>query len=408
MKTVLAFDGLGSRIAALGLAQIINWGVLYYTLALIGPLVIAETGWSEAFVYSGFAVATILTGLYGPFAGRSVDRLGGLPVMLVGTSISAIGVLILGFSSNATTYLIAWAIMGIGMSACLYDSSFAALAQMAGPMTRRAISGLTLVAGFSSTVTWPLTSLLLAVTDWRGVCFADAAAMIGVATPLIGFALRSTQRQTTDPASNVLADRETRTRPAPALVSRDRAIPAMILFALIFTAQGFVVNAMSIHVLSLFTALGMGGAAAMLAGTLIGPAQVAARLIELIFGKNLSAIRLGLITMGLFPIALLVPLICPPSIATALCFGIVYGASAGLSTIARGVMPYELFGAEGYGRRLGLLSSPTLLAKAFAPAGIAAVMGAFGPEGAFWACVATGAFAFIATIGLAATVKSSR
>ena len=407
MKTILTFDGLGSRIAALGFAQIINWGVLYYTLALIGPLVMAETGWSEAFVYSGFAVATILTGLCGPFAGRAVDRLGGLPVMMVGTAISAVGVLILGLAYSATTYLIAWAMMGIGMSACLYDSSFAALAQMAGPMTRRAISGLTLVAGFSSTITWPLTSLLLTITGWRGVCFADAAAMIGVAVPLIWVALRSTRRNHIGSAFRATGTEENSARSKPGSVPHDRVIQAMILFALIFTAQGFVVNAMSIHVLSIFTALGMGGTAALLAGTLIGPAQVAARLIELIFGKNLSAMRLGLITMGLFPIGLLVPLICPPSIATALCFGIVYGASAGLSTIARGVMPYELFGAEGYGRRLGLLSSPTLLAKAFAPAAIAAVMGAFGPEGAVWTCVAAGAFAFMLTIGLAVTVRSS-
>jgi hypothetical protein len=177
---------------------------------------------------------------------------------------------------------------------------------------------------------------------------------------------------------------------------------------LIFAAQGFVVNAMAIHVLSLFETLGMSAGAAMLAGALIGPSQVAARLIELIFGRTLSAMGLGLITMGLFPVALAVPLVLPPTFVTAFIFGLIYGASAGLSTIARGVMPYELFGAEGYGRRLGLLSAPSLIAKAFAPAAIAIVIDAKGPVIALLCCVAIAMLALSATIALDRTVRASR
>ena len=132
MKPIYSFHGLGPRITALGIAQIINWGVLYYTLALIGPKIIAETGWSEGFVYSGFAMATLLMGACGPLSGRLVDRHGGLPVMLGGTLVSALGLIILGSSHNAYVYSLAWAVMGLGMSACLYDSSFASLTQQIG------------------------------------------------------------------------------------------------------------------------------------------------------------------------------------------------------------------------------------------------------------------------------------
>ena len=165
---------------------------------------------------------------------------------------------------------------------------------------------------------------------------------------------------------------------------------------------------MSIHVLSLFETLGMSAGAAMLAGALIGPSQVAARLIELMFGRALSVMGLGLITMGLFPVALTIPLILPPTLVTAFIFGLVYGASAGLSTIARGVMPYELFGAEGYGRRLGFLSAPALLAKAFAPATIAIVIDAKGPVVALICCVAIAILALSATYALDRTVRASR
>ena len=164
---------------------------------------------------------------------------------------------------------------------------------------------------------------------------------------------------------------------------------------------------MSIHVLSLFETLGMSAGAAMLAGTLIGPSQVAARFIELLFGRNLSVMALGLVTMALFPIALTIPLILPPTIATACIYGLVYGASAGLSTIARGVMPYELFGADGYGRRLGLLAAPALLAKAFAPATLALIAEAQGPVVALSTCIAIALIALLATIALDRTVRST-
>lgn len=410
MKPIYSFHGLGPRITALGIAQIINWGVLYYTLALIGPKIIAETGWSEGFVYSGFAMATLLMGACGPLSGRLVDRHGGLPVMLGGTLVSALGLIILGSSHNAYVYSLAWAVMGLGMSACLYDSSFASLTQLAGSSTRRAISGLTLVAGFSSTFTWPITSALLTWTDWRGVTFIDALAMICISGPMIAYALRKPYPLNTALTGEDKSDEDDLSLPLTgvAQVPKENHLKAMILFAMIFAAQGFVLNAMSIHVLSLFENLGMSAGAAMLAGTLIGPSQVAARLIELLFGRSLSVMNLGLITMGLFPLALAVPLLLPPSLMTAFIFGVVYGASAGLSTIVRGVMPYELFGAEGYGRRLGLLSAPALLAKAFAPAAVAIIIDAHGPELAVLSCITIASMALIATAALDRTVRGAR
>ncbi|MEI6573886.1 MAG: MFS transporter [Alphaproteobacteria bacterium] len=410
MKHAFSFGGLGLRIAALGVAQIINWGALYYTLALIGPKIITETGWSEGFVYSGFAIATLLIGAVGPLSGRLVDRHGGRSVMICGTLIAASGMVILSQADNTFLFLVAWAVMGLGMSACLYDSSFASLAQLAGPTTRRAISGLTLVAGFSSTVTWPITSALLVHTNWRGVCLFDAIIMLCVSGPLIFFALRKPYPPlATISATDLDEDSErAKATSGKALVPKDKMLKAMILFALTFTTQGFVLNAMSIHVLSLFETLGMSAGAAMIAGTLIGPSQVAARFIELLFGRSLSVMGLGLVTMALFPVALAIPLILPPTIATACIYGLVYGASAGLSTIARGVMPYELFGAERYGRRLGLLAAPALLAKAFAPATIALIAEAKGPVTALSTCIAIALIALLATIALDRTVRSTR
>jgi len=366
-------------LAALGFAQIINWGVLYYTLALIGPHIVAETGWSDAFVYAGFAVATLVTGLLAPLSGGAIDRFGGLPVMVTGTLIGAVGMVLLGLSHDRTIYLLAWAIMGAGMSACLYDSTFAAIATFAGDATRKSISLVTLIAGFASTVIWPVTSICLHSIDWRAVCLIDAGLMACVSSPLIYIGLHSTKNKAFKGSSPRTSETHPSLSPQGPLMSAENFPAAMVLFSLVLAALGFVANALSVHVITLFQALHLDIASAILAGSLIGPAQVGARVLELVFGRRLSAIGLGLVPVLLMPLAFIIPLVLIADPMIAILFGVVYGAANGLATIARGVVPYALFGPDGYGRRLGLISAPALMLKAAAPAVFGAILAAFGP-----------------------------
>lgn len=399
---------LGFALTCLGLAQIINWGVTYYTLALIGPHIAAETGWSDPFVYSGFAVATIVTGLASPLSGQMVDRLGGAPVMAIGTLVGVAGVVLLALAHDPMMYMVAWAVIGLAMSACLYDTSFAAIARFAGHSTRKAISTMTLIAGFSSTLIWPLTALLLTHFNWREVVLIDAAMMAFISTPLLLIGLNENAiKRTQDLRDAALNTKQESAVPIPLqpLLPQSSFTTAMVLFALVLTAHGFVVNAMSVHVITLFTDLGITHSAAVLAGSLIGPAQVAARLLELLFGKRLSAIALGLVAVVLLPLSFLIPLLGPANLFTAACFGLAYGASNGLATIMRGVVPHALFGPEGYGRRLGLIAGPPLLVKAVAPAIFASVIAVAGPFGALSLAIASGLLATSAIIALALMVR---
>jgi len=399
---------LGLALLCLGVAQIINWGVTYYTLALIGPQIIVETGWSEEFVYSGFAIATIVMGIASPASGQMVDKFGGAPVMAIGTLIGAAGVVMLAMAYDPILYVLAWTVIGLSMSACLYDTSFAAIARFSGHATRKAISSMTLIAGFSSTLIWPLTAFLLTFQTWRNVVLIDAAMMAFISIPLllIGLndsAIRSAQaqRDASGAQENVVAP----TASTMPLLPPSYFTKAMILFACVLTAHGFVVNAMSVHVITLFTDLGIEHSSAVLAGALIGPAQVASRLLELIFGKRISAMALGLIAVLLLPLSFLVPLLMPAGVAMAVLFGLAYGGSNGLATIMRGVVPHALFGPEGYGRRLGLMAGPPLIFKAAAPAIFASVMASSGPTGAILFAIATGGLAGIAILALAIMVR---
>ena len=172
----------------------------------------------------------------------------------------------------------------------------------------------------------------------------------------------------------------------------------MVLFSIVLAALGFVANALSVHVITLFQALHIDLGLAILAGSLIGPAQVGARIIELAYGRRLSAVGLGMIPVILMPLAFVIPLALMAGPMVAIGFGLVYGAANGLATIARGVVPYALFGSEGYGRRLGLVAAPALLIKAAAPAIFGAILASYG---------ASSALSFVLAVSLLATLAMS-
>ena len=393
------------RLSALGFAQIINWGVLYYTLALIGPHIVSETGWSDAFVYSGFAVATLVTGLFSPLSGSGIDRIGGLPVMVLGTVLGALGMLLLGVASDGVTYMLAWAVIGASMSACLYDSAFASIAQFAGAATRQSISLITLIAGFASTVIWPATSALLQFVDWRGICLIDAGLILFISVPLIIIALKGARKK----SDTVKHSDDQRTANPQALlvplIPRESFTSAMVLFSIVLAALGFVANALSVHVITLFQTLHIDLASAIVAGSLIGPAQVGARVIELAYGRRLSAVGLGMIPVILMPLAFVITLVMTAGPMVAIGFGLIYGAANGLATIARGVVPYALFGSDGYGRRLGLLAAPALMVKAAAPALFGAILAGFGPSSAILFVLGV---SLLATFAMAALFRLSK
>lgn len=380
----------------LGVTQVINWGALYYTLAMIGPRISAETGWSPTFISSGFTIAMITLGLVSPVAGRAVDQYGGAGVMAIGSLVGALGLALLAFAYSPALYLLAWAIIGLAMGSCLYDSAFASLSQVAGSGTRQAISLLTLIAGFASTVFWPLTLFALSYFDWRTVMLTYAATLLIVCVPLHLIGLRKSRPSPDNGAPLETATTETPRHIPPAIPEKT----ALILFALVLAGHGFVVNALSVHVITLFSNLGVTEHDAVLAGALIGPAQVGARLIELLFGRHLNPLVLGLVSVLLLPIAFVIPLAFGASAIVAMTFGLVYGASNGLMTIARGIVPHALFGPVGYGRRLGLIAAPTMLVKAASPMIFAWIMHETGTNSAMIGAAILGILASIAMITL--------
>src|SRR5512143_2010908 len=351
-------EGPWRAVPVLGVTQILSWGTIFYTPVLIVPLIAAERGWSISFAMGGFSVGLLVAGLVAPYVGRSIDRLGGHVVMTVGSLIGGLGLFLIVFAAHPIAYYAVWMVLGVAMAANLYDSAFSTLGRIFGVGARRPITALTLAGGFASTVSWPLTHLLLERVDWRGTYLIYAALLAFVAAPLHALALPRTRYE----SDIAVSDSES----APIKVLPAYGLP-FILVASAFASYAFVPSGLSAHLLAIFAREGIGAATVVWIGALFGPAQVGARLIEFAFGRNLHPLWIARFALTTFLCAFLMLVLLGVSTATAAAFALMFGGANGLITITRGAVPLALFGASGYGRLMGRLAGPFLLVQAAAP-----------------------------------------
>lgn len=361
MGTVpVAGDGVRRRtrvVAALGTAQTLAWASTYYLPAMLAAPMARELGVSVPTVFAAFSTALAVSALAGPYAGGAIDRWGGRPV-LVGTSlVFALGLVGLGLAQGPIALFAAWIVIGLGMGSGLYEAAFSALVRLYGSQSRNAITGITLIAGFASTVGWPLTTLLEAELGWRGACFAWAGLHLLLGAPLNA----SLPRAPRDGARASVAD----TGDSAATAGSSGNLRAAILLSFVFAVTWFVSTAMAAHLPALVMAGGATLATAVAVGALVGPAQVAGRLVEFGLLRRVHPLLSARLASLMHPLgAAVLALAGAPGAAA---FALLHGAGNGILTIAKGTLPLALFGPQGYGARQGLLMVPARIAQAMAP-----------------------------------------
>lgn len=344
-------------VIALGLAQTLAWASSYYLPAMLAQPMARSLGLAAADIFAAFSVALVVSALVGPHAGRMIDQHGGRRV-LAGTSfLFAAGLALMGASTGFTSLLLAWMVMGIAMGSGLYEAAFATLVRLHALESRQMITGITLIAGFASTVGWPLSAWLSAQWGWREACWTWAALHV-----LLGLPLNLSLPQSE--AAHEVAGASPGDAVEPASANETGLAPVLAL-SFVFATTWSTSTAMAAHFPRLLQGfgIGMGGAVAMAA--LIGPSQVAARLLEFGFLRRvhpLLSARLATLAHSLGALGLLI--IGAPAGAA---FGVLHGAGNGVLTIAKGTLPLVIFGAQGYGHRQGLLMLPARVAQAFAP-----------------------------------------
>ena len=277
-------------VPVLGITQILAWGAIFYTPVLIVPLIAAERSWSISFAMGGFSFGLLVAGLVAPAIGRSIDRHGGHVTMTAGSLIGALGLVLIVYAAHPLAYLAVWMVLGVAMAASLYDPAFATLGRIFGAAARRPITALTLIGGFASTVSWPATHLLIEAEGWRGCYLIYAALLAGIAAPLHAFALPRGRTDPHLPAPGVIH--------APAAVLASSGLP-FLLVASAFAAYAFVPSGLSAHLLAIFGRAGLDAGTVVAIGALFGPSQVAARLIEFTFGRDLHPLWVARFALSL-------------------------------------------------------------------------------------------------------------
>ncbi|MCV9934851.1 MFS transporter [Boseaceae bacterium BT-24-1] len=350
-------------IVALGVTQVVGYGCLYYAFAVLAPGITASLGWAPEWTYGGFAIGLLFGGLVAPAAGRLIDQYGTRLVMTIGSALAGLSLLALAEARGPASYIGAMIALEAVSALVLYDAAFTALTQAHGPGARRAISQLTLIGGFASTLFWPLTTALLNNFDWRDIYRIYAVLQFTLCVPLHWLLLPGPSRS----APKVAQATDSSAPSAEGYLEGEARRNAFVLLALAFSLQGFVVSAMSVHMLTMLQGLGLSAAVAVGIGAMVGPSQVAGRLAEMLFGTSLDPVTTAWTSAALMPIGFALLMIGGTTATLAGLFAIAYGISMGLSSIVRGTVPLKLFGPAGYGAMLGKLSAPGLIVKAAAP-----------------------------------------
>lgn len=373
-------------VLALGTAQTLGWASSYYLPALLAAPMAAELGLPTPTVFAAFSLALVVSALVGPRAGRLIDRHGGRPVLMASSGLFAASLLAMALATNAGTLFAAWALMGLAMGGGLYEAAFAALVRLRGQQARNAITGITLIAGFASTVGWPLSAWMEAQFGWRGACAGWAALHLLLGLPLYASlpaaAPRSAQASPGSP---------------PPVEGAPPSRGQFALLAFVFAATWFISTALAAHWPALLQAAGLSLAAAVALGALIGPAQVAGRLMEFGWLRRLHPLLSARLAALAHPLGALGLLLLGPALAPA--FALLHGAGNGILTIAKGNLPLVLFGASGYGERQGWLMLPARIAQAAAPLLFGLAIARWG-AGALWLSAGIGLLALLALLAI--------
>lgn len=350
----------------LGIAQTLSWASSYYLLAVLAEPISKTIDISYSFVFGAFSLALLVAAVVGPVTGHLIDRFGGHFVLMASNLIFAVGLLLLSQATEAFHIFFAWAVIGVAMGSGLYEAAFSAVVYLYGQKARSVITGITLFAGFASTVGWPLSGYLEGVYGWETVCIVWAVLHLLIGFPLnalLSNAARERDESRLDQDDGAV--KQVVKKPTDAATERRNRRRNACLMAYVFAVSWFISTAMAAHLPQVLKASGTLLVVAIAAAALVGPAQVAGRVLEYSLLKHAHPLLSARLAILAHPIA-------------ALCLG-VFGASAvyvftifhglgnGILTIAIGTLPLKVFGAEGYGQRQGWLMAPARVIQAGAP-----------------------------------------
>ena len=351
---------------------------------MLAPAIADDTGWSSTAVTAAFSGGSLFGAIAGIAVGRVLQRRGPRPVMTAASVLGAGAMALVGVAPSYPVFVVAWLLAGAASAGLFYPPAFAALTQWFGSQRVRAITSLTLVAGFASTVFAPLTAWLGSELGWRGAYLTLAAALLVLTAPLHAVALTPPWHGGTTATHHGARDRAVLTSRTFVLVAASGTVTSLAMYASL------------VHLVPLLLERDVGVQLAAWALGLSGAGQVAGRLLypalDRRFAPHLRAA--GVIAVLAATLLLLAVVPGPAALLTAV--AIVAGAARGLFTLVAATVVSEHWGAERYAALNGVYNAPVGIAAALAPAFGAAVAAATGSH--------SGLFVVLALIGGAGAV----
>lgn len=362
-------------VLTLGITQIVGFGTLYYAFGVMVLPLSADLGITPTFAYGVLSAALLVGSLGATLAGRMIDRHGARVMMAAGSAACGMAFVAMAQIGTAWGLIATLTLAELIAPLVLYDAAFAAIAQAVGERrARRAITQMTLLGGFASTVFWPLTLALVETWDWRVALWVFAGLHVLICLPL-HLSLPRPQRAQTTPSTE-----PPQFAPLPP-ASHPRA---MAFLAVGLSLSWAVMAAFSAQWVPVMAAIGLEQTVAVAAGALMGPAQVIARVVEMTVAGRRHPMETALVAMLCLAAAVAVLALAPVGAVTASVFAVLFGIGQGLATMVRGTVPLVLFGLMGYATRLGRLAALRMVVAALAPFGMAGSMATLGPAATLW------------------------
>jgi MFS family permease len=398
---------------ALAVTVFFGFGLLVFAIAIVLPEMMSELGWSNVAVSAGLTIGLLSAGIAAPAAGGVIDRHGGRVPMAVGAVITSLGMSLWSLVETYPMYVLAWLVMGAGMTFVHYEAAFTAMVRHAPARRRQGLLVISFLGAVSSTAFMPVTEFLVRAGGWRQALLMLAAVNLVVVTPLvllgvprggkvlapeprtdpIGTDVGTSSRDagapmrtggaTVGPARTGRAGRAGR---AEGSMFRDRELRRIGIATLLGDAPNYAV---SVHVVAYLILNGRSTAFAATMGGLVGVAKLAGRVgVGLLVGRvgSYALLVSGYLLVGVGLALPLLPSDAPLDIVMAIAFGV----GAGAQTVTRPMYVSDLYGTAGFGRTFGRISRIGRFSMALAPGLVGVLVTLTGGYAVAWSALAIG------------------
>lgn len=354
-------------LVVLSVTQIIGWGTVGLP-AIVGRQIASDLDMDISSVFAGTSVLYVAMGVCAPFLAKAFAGFGARRLLIGGTILTALGFLLLASSAGPVWYFASWVMLGAAGAATLTTAANIMLNELAGRNTKNAIVALMLLTGLSSSIFWPIASVLAEAFSWRGICAIYAGMMVLVSLPLYLFALPAD----TAAATNNMLGMSDRAESQP----RRKATFYLMVAAIALNA--FVTFGFSAIFIELLKAVGLPALQAVAFGSALGVIQVGARAMDFLGGGKWDGISTGIVAGTALPAAMAVLILGQGSHAAAAAFVILYGLGSGALAVARATIPLVFYDKAEYAAAASRIALPLNLMSALSPPLFIALLTRFG------------------------------